>query len=144
MNIEELLRRAPDASTLDLWLQKVPYAAFLGIRAEVTGSDILFVMPQSEELVGNPSLPAVHGGVVGAFMELAGAFELIAKMDKPVVPKIVNFSLDYLRPVRVQDAYARCHVTRQGRMVANVSVMAWQEDESSPNATARAHFLIPD
>lgn len=144
MSLVDVIRRNPDAATLALWLEKVPYAAYLGIRAEVEGDDILFILPRDEKLVGNPSLPALHGGVVGAFMEQAAAFHLIARMEHPVQPKIINFSLDYLRPVRLGEAYARCLLTRQGRMIANIAITAWQEDREKPNATARAHFLLPD
>ncbi len=142
MSLADIIQQEPNADALQLWLEKVPYAAFLGIRAELIDDGIRFILPAHEKLVGNPSLPALHGGVVGAFMEQAAAFHLVAKMENPVLPKIIDFSLDYLRPARLQDTYARCTVTRQGRMIANVSITAWQEDEASPNAIARAHFLI--
>ena len=100
--------------------------------------------PENKKLIGNPSLPAIHGGVVGAFMEQAAAFHLIAKMDKPVLPKIIDFSLDYLRPARLRDTYAQCLLTRQGRYIANISITAWQEQIEQPNAIARAHFLLPE
>jgi acyl-coenzyme A thioesterase PaaI-like protein len=77
-------------------------------------------------------------------MEQAAAFHLVAKMDEPVLPKVINFSLDYLRPTRLRDTYAQCILTRQGRFIANVSVTAWQEHSDKPNAIARAHFLIPN
>jgi acyl-coenzyme A thioesterase PaaI-like protein len=144
MNLSELLAREPDANNLEAWLRKVPYAAYLGIRAEVRGDDILFILPGDERMVGNPSPAALHGGVVGAFMEQAGTFHLLAKMDNPVLPRIIDFSIDYLRPARVRDTYARCELNRQGRFIANVSITAWQQRESEPAAIARAHFLIPD
>lgn len=145
MNLAELIKREPNADTLALWIDRVPYAAFLGLRAEIReDGELVFILSQNEQLVGNPSLPAVHGGVVGAFMELAGSFHLLARMENPVLPKIINFSLDYLRPVRLADAYARCRLTRQGRMIANVAIEAWQDDIDKPNAIARAHFLIPE
>ncbi len=144
MSLQDVISREPNADTLALWIEKVPYATYLGIKAEVADGDITFILPENESLVGNPSLPALHGGVVGAFMEQAAAFELVAKMKNPVLPKIIDFSLDYLRPVRLKEAYAKCTVTRQGKMVANVSITVWQEDTAKPNATARAHFLISE
>jgi uncharacterized protein (TIGR00369 family) len=142
MSLADVIQQEPNADALQLWLEKVPYAAFLGIRAELIDDGIRFILPADEKLVGNPSLPALHGGVVGAFMEQAAAFHLVAKMENPVLPKIIDFSLDYLRPARLQNTYAQCTLTRQGRMIANVSITAWQEDEATPNAIARAHFLI--
>jgi acyl-coenzyme A thioesterase PaaI-like protein len=144
MNLTELIAQQPDEATLRLWLAKVPYAAYLGISAEVHGNEILFILPARDELVGNPTLPAIHGGVVGAFMEQAAAFHLVAKMETPVLPKIIDFSLDYLRPARLKDTFASCTLTRQGKFIANVSVTAWQEQSDLPNAIARAHFLIPE
>lgn len=143
MKLADLIQQAPDAGTLGRWLQKIPYAGYLGIEARIEDGEILFILPENEELVGNAMLPAIHGGVVGGFMEMAGALHLIARMDQPVVPRTINFSLDYLRPTRLRDTYARCQVTRQGRQVANVAITAWQENSDTPCATARAHFLLP-
>ena len=144
MTLSDVIHQPPSANTLQQWLDKVPYASFLGIRAEVSDEDILFILPGNKKLIGNPSLPALHGGVVGAFMEQSAAFHLIAKMQQPVLPKIIDFSLDYLRPARLCDTYARCTLTRQGRLIANVSITAWQENIEQPNAIARTHFLIPE
>ena len=143
MNLSELIKREPDADTLALWLKRIPYARYLGVQASTDTNGILFILPENESLVGNAMLPAVHGGVVGGFMEQAAALHLIAKMDHPLIPKTINFSLDYLRPTRLRDTYARCTLTRQGKQVANVSINAWQDDPETPCAIARAHFLIP-
>jgi len=144
MTLSELLLQQPDADTLAMWLGKIPYASYLGIRAQIEGGDILFVLPADRKLIGNPTLPAIHGGVIGAFMEQAGALHLLAKMQDPVLPKIINFSLDYLRPARLCDTYAQCKLTRQGRFIANITVSAWQQQSDQPNAIARAHFLLPE
>ena len=144
MNLSQLLEQEPSAETLSNWLQRIPFAAYLGMRAQVIGSEILFILPEQEKLIGNPMLPAIHGGVVGGFMEQAGVLHLIARMENPVLPKTINFSLDYLRPTRFRDTYAQCELTRQGKQVANVSITTWQEHRDTPCAIARAHFLIPE
>jgi acyl-coenzyme A thioesterase PaaI-like protein len=144
VTLSDFIKKEPNVETLQLWLKKVPYASFLGIRAEMLDNEILFILPENKKLIGNPSVPALHGGVIGAFMEQSAAFHLISKMDKPVLPKIINFSLDYLRPARLCDTYTQCKLTRQGRFIANVSVTAWQERIEQPNAIARAHFLLPE
>jgi acyl-coenzyme A thioesterase PaaI-like protein len=144
VTLADAIQQKPNVETLQLWLEKVPYAVFLGIKAELRDNEILFILPQDKKLTGNPSLPAIHGGVVGAFMEQAAAFHLISKMENPVLPKIINFSLDYLRPARLRDTYAQCALTRQGRYIANLSITSWQERFDQPNAIARAHFLLPE
>ena len=135
---------SPNLASLEVWLQKIPYAVFLGIEAKLYEADILFTLPEDKRLIGNPSLPALHGGDIGAFMEQAAALHLIAHMDKPVLPKIINFSIDYLQPARLRDTYAKCRLNRQGRFISNITITAWQEHADQPNAVARAHFLTPE
>jgi len=89
MTLSDIIHHEPNANTLQRWLKKVPYAAYLGVKAEVNNDEILFILPKDRKLIGNPTLPAIHGGVVGAFMEQAAAFHLIAKMDNPVLPWII-------------------------------------------------------
>ncbi len=43
-----------------------PFARALGIRL---GDDGTLVMPFSPRIIGNPILPAIHGGITGAFLE---------------------------------------------------------------------------
>ena len=93
--------------------------------------------------IGNPSLPAIHGGVIGGFLELSASIELLYFLDVTSIPKVVDFSLDYLRPGRYKTIYASCSLLRQGKRVVNVATTAWQDDVSKPIATARCHFLLP-
>jgi acyl-coenzyme A thioesterase PaaI-like protein len=58
-------------------------------------------------------------------------------------PKTVDFSIDYLRSGKPQDAYARAVILRRGRRVANVRVEAWQDERIKPFVTAHGHFLLP-
>ena len=88
--------------------------------------------------------PTGYGGVIAGFMELAAALHLLIFTEAPGVPKIIDFSLDYLRAGQFRDTWAKCQVCRQGRRVANVAITAWQSTEGEPIATARAHFKIDE
>ena len=57
---------------LDGFLQRVPYVRFLGMRVELAGDELTAVLPFADHLVGNPTIPALHGGVIGAFLEMTG------------------------------------------------------------------------
>ncbi|MBT6115541.1 MAG: PaaI family thioesterase [Porticoccaceae bacterium] len=122
-------------------LDMIPYAAFIGAQAKVDDQRLLYWLDKRASNIGNPSLPAIHGGVIGGFLELAAAIEIIYSLDVAEVPKVVDFSLDYLRPGRYKTIYASCKVMRQGKKLVNVSAKAWQDDEQTPIAAARCHFL---
>jgi acyl-coenzyme A thioesterase PaaI-like protein len=123
-------------------LEMIPYAAFIGAQARIEDDQLLYWLDKRPSNIGNPSLPAIHGGVIGGFLELSAAIEIIYSLDIAAVPKVVDFSLDYLRAGRYKTIYARCKVLRQGKKLINVTASAWQDDENTPIATARCHFLI--
>ena len=127
-------------------IEQIPYAELIGIELDSYKDDgaPVFRLNNNANNIGNPILPAIHGGVIGGFMELSAALHLIATMNELAMPKIIDFSLDYLRAGRCQTTYASCQVWRQGSRVANVAINAWQESESKTIATARAHFLLSE
>jgi len=123
-------------------LNAIPYARMLGLRASLEDGALVTCMPRSEHLVGNPVLPALHGGTVGALLESAAILELLWQKDSESVPKTITLTVDYLRSARLQDSFARATITKHGRRVANVQVRAYQDSEAKPIATANAHFLL--
>lgn len=140
---DELIKNAHLTGEYNPVLDAIPYAKLLGVEFQRFGSDVIFKLPDNPSNIGNPILPAVHGGVVGGFMELSAAMHLLMFLDTPRMPKIVDFSLDYLRAARGgKDTFAECQVIRQGSRVANVIINAWQTRREEAIATARAHFLL--
>ena len=120
----------------------IAYAKFIGMRCESYGESMMFTLPANENNLGNPMIPAIHGGVLAGFMETAAMIQLMVLLQTPTIPKIVNISFDYLRAGFHRDTFSECSITRQGRRVANVNVRAWQKKRDEPLATARAHFLL--
>ncbi len=123
-------------------LEMIPYADFIGAQAKIENDRLLYWLDKRPTNIGNPSLPAIHGGVIGGFLELSAAIEILYSLEIAAVPKVVDFSLDYLRAGRYKTIYAKCNVLRQGKKLVNVTATAWQDDENTPIATARCHFLI--
>ncbi|MEN2397021.1 PaaI family thioesterase [Pseudomonas halotolerans] len=141
---QEQLRNACERGDYALLLASIPYARLIGVECSRQGEELLFRLPANKDNIGNPLLPAIHGGVIAGFMELSAAVYLLIATRATGVPKIIDFSLDYLRAGQFRDTYARCQVWRQGRRVANVAITAWQDAEAQPIATARAHFKIQE
>lgn len=142
MTDPEILRYTRQTGDFSRLLESIPYASFIGLACERFGDELIFRLPEKESNLGNPILPAIHGGVIGGFMEMAANIYLIMSQDSLRMPRIVDFSLDYLRAGLKRETYAQCHLTRQGNRVANVMVTAWQKSRQEPIATARAHFLL--
>ena len=143
-NFKAQLQQAHEQGDYVSLLHLIPYAKLIGVECSRVGDDLLFRLPANKDNIGNPLLPAIHGGVIAGFMELSAALHLLILTGAPGVPKIIDFSLDYLRAGQFRDTWARCQVCRQGRRVANVAVTAWQSTEAEPIATARAHFKIDE
>ncbi|MGE5500496.1 MAG: PaaI family thioesterase [Ignavibacteriales bacterium] len=123
-------------------LERIPYAQFLGVRAELAGDEMTAILPFGEHLVGNPTLPAIHGGVLGAFMEMTALAQLSIKEGQARQPRVIDVSIEYLRSGRPLTTYARAEIKKVGRRIANVHVEAWQEQRAAPIAALRGHFLV--
>ena len=131
-----------DRAKMDAFLASWPYARFLGMQPAPEGEALTAVLPFSAHLVGNPLIPALHGGVVGGFLELTALAELAASAPDGHAPRTVDITIDYLRPARAATTYARADVIKRGRRVVNVQVIAWQDNPATPVATLRGHFLM--
>ena len=118
-------------------------------------------MPYSDKLIGNPMLPALHGGATASFLEVTAIIELawvrlwqdiesgdldadgLDANSLPRMPKTIDFTIDYLRSGLPRDAYARARINRSGRRYASVHVEAWQDNRQRLFAQATGHFLMP-
>ncbi|KRB51050.1 MAG: PaaI family thioesterase [Pseudomonadota bacterium] len=130
------------AERLKIFLGRVPYVRFLGMRAELAGDEMTATLPFAPHLVGNTVMPALHGGALGAFMEMTALAQLSVTSPASRVHKTIDISIEYLRPGKAQFTYARADVRKVGRQFANVHVEAWQEARSKPVAFLRGHFLL--
>jgi len=123
-------------------LTAIPYARFLGVEEALRDGVLELVLPFRDEIVGNVRLPAVHGGVLGAFLELTALLRLIDESGTDRVPKPITFSVDYLRSAGPTTTRARAEIFKLGRRIANVHVIAWQDDRTRPVAAGNGKFLL--
>ena len=146
---------------LRLLVEGVPYTRFMGIEFDRRGDELTALMHYDEKLIGNPFLPALHGGAIASFLEVTAivglswqslwdeietgrvAVEDLTPETMPRLPKTIDFTVDYLRSGLPRDAYARARVNRSGRRYASVHVEAWQDNRDKLFAQATGHFLMP-
>ncbi|WP_293576009.1 PaaI family thioesterase [Phaeobacter sp.] len=156
----QVIKQRRDAALAAL-VNSVPYARFLNITFDRRGDELTAQLNFDEKLIGNPFLPAIHGGVTAAFLEVTAVMTLtwsslwaqiesgalnveeLAAGKLPRQPKTIDFTVDYLRSGLPRDAYARATVSRAGRRYASVHVEAWQDHKSKLYAQATGHFLMP-
>jgi len=141
--LTELRSRGTAADYHEL-VERTPYARFLGLSIDSIDAHgrLLTRLRFDPAIVGNPNLPAIHGGVIGAFLEMAAIFQLVREGEGDRLPKPINFTVEYLRSAGPRDAFAQATLTKHGRRVANVRVQAWQDDPERLIAAAHGHFLI--
>ena len=141
-SLEDAIAEAKRTGDYQGMVDAIPYNAFLGLHLKRTEDGPLCVLPADPKLIGNPLLPALHGGVVGALLESAALMQLMWAHETVHVPKTINLTVDYLRSAKPVETFAQGALTRHGRRIANVRVEAWQDDRDRPVATALAHFLL--
>ena len=147
---------------LESLVSNVPYVTFLGVEFDRKGDELIAILPFSPKLIGNPALPAIHGGVTASFLEITAIFGLSwvsiwnsienhedvnlkseINLSQKQIPKTIDFTVDYLRSGLPRDAYAKAVVKRSGRRYASVQVEAWQDNRNKLFAQASGHFLMP-
>ncbi|CAN5173063.1 PaaI family thioesterase [soil metagenome] len=116
-----------------------PFARCLGIRI---GEDDTLVMPFSPKIIGNPALPAIHGGMTGAFLETTAIVGVTRELGVLAPPKPIGLTINYLRSGRALDSFAKVSIVKQGRRVVAFEAQAWQDDPTKPIASAFGHFML--
>ena len=133
---------APTEVDVRARLHAAPFATFFGVDLELRGDELTLVLPYREDLIGNVMLPALHGGVLGALLELAALTTVSLRQRQAHLPKTIDITIDYLRSGRPVATYARAKVTRLGRRIASVRAEAWQFERADPIAALHGHFLL--
>ncbi|MEM8570775.1 MAG: PaaI family thioesterase [Pseudomonadota bacterium] len=155
----QVVKQRRDAALAQI-VARVPYIQYMGVRFDRRGDELTAILEYSPKLIGNPSLPALHGGATGSFLEITAIIELVwqttwermegggaeagetgANVSSPF-PRTIDITVDYLRPGLARDAYARARVNRMGRRYASVHVEAWQDNRARLFAQATGHFLV--
>jgi acyl-coenzyme A thioesterase PaaI-like protein len=155
----QVVKQRRDAA-LNALVEGVPYIRFMGITFDRRGDELTGLLTFEDRLIGNPILPALHGGATAAFLEVTAMITLswnwlwediesgavdaaMLAQNLPRLPKTVDFTVDYLRSGLPRDAYARARVNRSGRRYASVHVEGWQDNRDRLFAQATGHFLMP-
>jgi uncharacterized protein (TIGR00369 family) len=126
------------------FMQHLPYVRALGMtlthvadgRAEVT-------MPYDPRLVGDPASGVLHGGAISALMDSASGAAVMSHPAATMATATLDLRIDYMRPATPgQRIIARAECHHVTRTIAFIRVIATDEDESRPVATATGTFTL--
>ena len=66
----QIVKQRRDAALAKL-VDGIPFVQFLGISFDRRGDELTAVLNYDDKIIGNPILPALHGGATAAFLELS-------------------------------------------------------------------------
>lgn len=130
------------AENLQDYLSRTPMVETLGMRCEIMGDEMTAILPFRDQLIGNVTIQALHGGAIATFLELTAMAQLYLASDIERLPRPINLTVDYLRQGRAEDLYGRATITKLGRRMASVRAEAWQSERNKPVSAILAHFLV--
>src|SRR3546814_19420967 len=95
-------------------------------------------MPFRPGLVGNGSLPSLHGGAVAAHLQQAACAALAAESRRPA--RLITAQFSFLRFAGAADTVARAMIERRGPSVASVGVTRPEERRVGEEGVSKCRF----
>lgn len=132
-----------DKAEAESILTSAPFHQFLDITfADYETGRVVIDVPFREELLVNTERGIVHGGIVGALLDIAGHYAVLSEVGARV--PTADFRTDYLRPGRETDLIAEAEVVRIGRnlAVADAEVRQALDGETRTTGVGRGSYGI--
>lgn len=128
---------------LDGLIRHPPFHAWLQVTCvEAEPGRAVLRLPPNKDFVGNPFIPAVHGGIVAALIDLAGGAALFVELQFPT--PTIDMRVDYLRPaIAGKELLADARVKSLGKTTAFVDIDVKDEDGRLV-ATGRCVYSVKD
>lgn len=106
--------------------QLIPFNRFLGMRCiEVGNGRAVTELPFRPELVGNPEIPALHGGAMSSILDTTGGLAVWSKARPDDRVSTIDLRVDYLRPGRAEPLVVVAEVVRLGNRVGVATLRAY-------------------
>lgn len=126
------------------FMASVPHNQALGMSiVELGHATARMSLPWREDLVGNPDLGILHGGVITAVMDASCGAAVFMALDKPTAMATLDLRIDYLRPAsRGETVFTRAECYKVTSNVAFVRCVAYHGDETRLIASAAGSFML--
>ena len=122
----------------------IPFNKYLGMEvAKLAEGSARLEVPFRPELVGDPTRPALHGGVMSTLIDACGGAAVFTLIDPPEKISTIDLRVDYLRPGELQRIACEATVVRMGNRVASVDMRVFHPDnESRLIATGKGVYSV--
>lgn len=119
------------------------FCNWLGLRiVRVAAGEIDIVAPWREEIISNPDLRFVHGGVLAALVDTAASFAIATRLGRP--PQTIDMRVDYHSVAAAgDDLVARGKILRLGRTIGTAETAVFDAADGLV-CSGRATFLVAD
>lgn len=133
----------------------MPFNHLLGLEVKYAGKDKAeILLPWKDELMGNPIIKILHGGVTAAVLDTVGGLmailHAVSEMDGITLEEMqqriarvgtIDMRVDYLRPGKGAHFVATAEVIRKGSRVA-VCRMELHNDSGTHIAFGTGTYMI--
>lgn len=128
----------PDAQGPDLG----PYARWIGFELLGQGDELHGRLRISEDLIGNPQLQILHGGVLATLLQLTGVGIVMEAMNLNRRPRLLSSTVQFLGAAQAVDTCCRGRILTRSRRFATVQAAIFQDASNENIASATLHFLL--
>ena len=116
------------------------FAQLLGSMISESGD--AFVLTPVEYMIGNPLLPALHGGAVASFLEVAAKRALHRRLSPGQPSQLISVNLQFLATARLDALVTTPKVRRVGRRIAVVHAEAFRREDPAAVCFAQLEFAV--
>ena len=123
----------------------IPFNKWVGIQLlEIERGRLTARVPFRDVLIGDPTRPAIHGGVISTLVDTVGGGAVFTLVQAHTGDKVATIDLrvDYLLPGRPADLFAEAQVIRVGNRVGVASIEVTQEGAEGPIAVGKGVYTI--
>lgn len=138
MNSEAKIALARD------FFRRVPHSVSLNMQIEsLSEGQATVSMPYDHRFIGDSETKVIHGGAVSALLDTCGGVAAISHPDVGHQTATLTLNINYMRSAKPgQSISAEAHCYHVTRFVAFVHVVATDNEEKSPVATANGAFTV--